>query len=79
MSAEIINSEPVKFAIEVSIALSMDNYVRFFKLVRRTTYLNACILLRYFAQVRSKALFSVLKSHCFGNKQSVVSQHIIAH
>ncbi|XP_023718896.2 uncharacterized protein LOC111870657 isoform X2 [Cryptotermes secundus] len=73
LSAEIINSEPVRFAVEVSLALSMDNYVRFFKLVRYTTYLNACILLRYFYQVRSKALFSILKSHCSRSKQSVLA------
>jgi hypothetical protein len=73
LNAKIINSEPVRFAVEVSLALSMNNYVRFFKLVRSTTYLNACILLRYFYQVRSKALLSIVKSHCPRIAQSVVS------
>jgi hypothetical protein len=76
LSAKIINSEPVRFAVEVSLALSMNNYIRFFNLVRSTTYLNACILLRYFYQVRSKALFSIVKSHCPRSTQSVVSVEV---
>lgn len=47
----IQHSAAVKFALEVYSALAMDNYCRFFKLVRKTTYLNGCILLRYFNQV----------------------------
>lgn len=73
LSEKIINSEPVRFAIEVSLALSMNNYVRFFKLIRSATYLNACILLRYFYQVRSKALFTIVKSHCPRSTQSVLT------
>jgi hypothetical protein len=76
LSQKIINSEPVRFAIEVSLALSMNNYVRFFKLIRSTTYLNACILLRYFYQVRSKALFTIVKSHSPRSTQSVVSVEV---
>ena len=76
LSEKIINSEPVRFAIEVSLAVSMNNYVRFFKLIRSATYLNACILLRYFYQVRSKALFTIVKSHCPRSTQSVVSVEV---
>ena len=76
LSEEIINSEPVRFAVEVSLALGMNNYVRFFRLIRSATYLNACILLRYFYQVRSKALFTIVKSHCPRSTQSVVSVEI---
>ena len=40
----------VKFAFEIYSTLAM-NYSKFFKLVRNTKFLNACILLRYFNQV----------------------------
>lgn len=48
---EIQKSKEVKFALQVHSALDKNNYVRFFDLVRSTTYLNACLLLRYFVQV----------------------------
>ncbi|GAB0096316.1 xmas [Sergentomyia squamirostris] len=56
-------SDPVKFAIDVFLAMESNNYVKFFQLVRRTTYMNACILLRYFNQVRAKALEVIVKSY----------------
>ncbi|XP_069694318.1 protein xmas [Periplaneta americana] len=73
LNSTIINSEPVKFAVEVFLALSSNNYIRFFKLVKRTSYLNACILLRYFYQVRLKALSIILKSHRTGSKKLTLS------
>lgn len=40
----------------------------FFKLVRSTTYFNACILLRYFVQIRFRALRIILK--CYSPRAS---------
>ncbi|XP_075923316.1 germinal-center associated nuclear protein isoform X2 [Petromyzon marinus] len=53
---EIRNSSPVKFAVQVFSALNSNNFVRFFKLVKSASYLNACLLHRYFTQVRRDAL-----------------------
>ncbi|XP_068090216.1 germinal-center associated nuclear protein [Hyperolius riggenbachi] len=50
------NSAEVKFAVQVFSAFSSSNYVRFFKLVHSTTYLNSCILHGYFTQIRRTAL-----------------------
>lgn len=58
------NSQEVQFAIKVYFSLDSNNYYKFFKLVRKTTYLNACILLRYFNQVRLKALSVMVKAYC---------------
>ncbi|XP_012234815.1 uncharacterized protein xmas [Linepithema humile] len=58
------NSPEVQFAIKVYFSLDSNNYYKFFKLVRETTYLNACILLRYFNQVRLKALSIMIKAYC---------------
>ncbi|XP_076668334.1 RRM_XMAS2 and SAC3_GANP domain-containing protein xmas isoform X2 [Andrena cerasifolii] len=57
-------SAEVRFALKVYSALESNNYYKFFKLVRKTTYLNACILLRYFNQVRLKALSIMVKAYC---------------
>jgi hypothetical protein len=43
--------------------LDKRNYVKFFKLVNSTTHLNACILMRYFIQVRLSAIKTLLKSY----------------
>ncbi|XP_067892299.1 germinal-center associated nuclear protein [Heterodontus francisci] len=50
------NSPEVKLAVQAFAALNSNNFVRFFKLVRAASYLSACILHRYFKQVRREAL-----------------------
>ncbi|XP_067844236.1 germinal-center associated nuclear protein isoform X2 [Heptranchias perlo] len=52
----IRNSPEVKFAVQAFAALNSNNFVRFFKLVGAASYLSACILHRYFKQVRREAL-----------------------
>ncbi|XP_076363562.1 germinal-center associated nuclear protein-like isoform X2 [Tachypleus tridentatus] len=64
---EIRDSPQVKFAIKVFSAINSNNYVRFFRLVKEATYLNACILHRYFYQVRSRAGHALLKAYCLPN------------
>nr|XP_040230614.2 uncharacterized protein LOC120954603 [Anopheles coluzzii] len=59
----IIHSKEIQFALSVYFALEENNFVRFFQLVRSTTYMNACILLRYFTQVRQKALEILRKAY----------------
>uniref|UniRef100_UPI00398F1885 germinal-center associated nuclear protein n=1 Tax=Pristiophorus japonicus TaxID=55135 RepID=UPI00398F1885 len=50
------NSPEVKLAVQAFAALNSNNFVRFFKLVKTASYLSACILHRYFKQVRREAL-----------------------
>lgn len=60
----VVQSSPeIRFAIKVFTALDNSNYVKFFKLVKETTYLNACILVRYFNDVRARALTRMIKSY----------------
>lgn len=70
LEQRIQKSPEIRFAIEVFIAMDNNNYVKFFQLVRRTTYMNACILLRYFNQVRTRALEVILKSYTAGRTPS---------
>ncbi|XP_038051495.1 germinal-center associated nuclear protein-like isoform X2 [Patiria miniata] len=60
---EVRSSEPVKFALKAFSAVSSNNYVKFYKLLRSTTYLNACIMHRYFMQVRNMALDVMNKAY----------------
>ncbi|XP_041348525.1 germinal-center associated nuclear protein-like isoform X1 [Gigantopelta aegis] len=65
---EIQNTKEVKLAIKVYNAVNSNNYVRFFRLVKEASYLSACIMHRYFNQVRQKALNTILKA--YGGKNS---------
>ncbi|KAI8436911.1 hypothetical protein MSG28_010340 [Choristoneura fumiferana] len=59
---DIQKSEAITFAIKVFNALDNNNYIRFFRLVKeKATYLQACILLRYFNDVRARALARIVK------------------
>ncbi|VDL92574.1 unnamed protein product [Schistocephalus solidus] len=57
--AALRKSAPVQFAMEVNFAVTERNFIRFFRLVRQADCLTACLLHRYFSQVRSQALYSM--------------------
>ncbi|XP_044255219.1 protein xmas-2 isoform X2 [Tribolium madens] len=63
LKEHIQQSQEVRFALQVYSSLDKQNYVKFFKLVNSTTFLNACILMRYFIQVRLWAIKTFLKSY----------------
>ncbi|XP_034042737.1 germinal-center associated nuclear protein isoform X2 [Thalassophryne amazonica] len=53
---DVRNSPEVKFAVQAFSAVNSNNFVCFFQLVKRASYLSSCILHRYFNQVRATAL-----------------------
>jgi SAC3/GANP family len=57
-------------AIRAYLALSTHNYVQFFKIVGHIGYFGGAILMRYFTQVRTKALEVLIRSHCQSLKSS---------
>lgn len=59
---EVRESAPVKFALKVYSAVHDNNYVRFFKLLKSTSYLNACLLHPYFTQIRQSALTVMVRT-----------------
>ncbi|XP_019754151.2 uncharacterized protein LOC109533306 [Dendroctonus ponderosae] len=69
LRTDIQKSPEVKFALQVYSAFEKRHFVKFFKLIRSTTYLNACILMRYFVQVRLQAIESLIK--CFTPPKSI--------
>ena len=66
LDMEIRTSPEINFALEALTAINNNNYVRFFKVVERATLLQACILFRYFGQVRQRSLETMLRAYCPG-------------
>ncbi|XP_038127205.1 germinal-center associated nuclear protein isoform X2 [Cyprinodon tularosa] len=67
---EVRKSPEVKFAVQAFAAVSSNNFVRFFKLVKRASYLSGCLLHRYFNQVRSRALKTLNWAHTVGPRST---------
>lgn len=70
LGPEVLASNAVQMAIRAYLALSTHNYVQFFKIVGVIGYFGGAILMRYFTQVRTKALDVLIKSHCQSVKSS---------
>lgn len=62
-SSSLQFSAPVQFAVKIHAAFHNRMYARFFNLVKKTTYLSSCLLQRYFYQVRSQAMESIVKAY----------------
>lgn len=76
LAADILHSRQIRFALQVYFALESNNYARFFRLVRQTTYMNACILLRYFNQIRTRALETMLRAYTYRIPASFSLEHL---
>lgn len=63
LEKSILNSKELRFALDVYFALANNNYVKFFNLVRDASYMSACLMLRYFTQVRMKALSIIMRAY----------------
>lgn len=55
-------------ASHIYLAFKLNLYAKFFKLVKRTSYLNACILQRYFGGVRSHILNVLVSAYSSGSQ-----------
>ena len=76
----IRDSIPIQFAIKVHLAFNNNNFVQFFKLIKETTFLNACVMHRYFGIMRFQAFrllrraFTLLKD---ANQQELFSKEYL--
>lgn len=59
---EVLKSPEIGFVASMYNSLSSNNFIRFFRLVRKASYLNSCLCIRYFHQVRAKALKTYIKA-----------------
>lgn len=77
---EVQKSSHVQFALKVIQAVTFNNYVKFFRLVRgSSTYLQGCLLHRYFRQVRSRALGTIIRSHVSPKGPQAIPLHTLTH
>lgn len=78
-SLEIQLSSEVQFAIQAYMAFKNNMYSKFFSLVKKGSYLTSCLLQRYFNEVRTKALKTMLKAYCLPGKTVGLSSSFIVH
>jgi len=76
LRADVRESDPVKFAVYIYTALNSCNYVKFFKLVNSASFLNVCILHRYFGQMRACCL-QRLRAYVMPGHTAEVSPHFV--
>ncbi|XP_077965920.1 germinal-center associated nuclear protein-like, partial [Styela clava] len=70
---EVRYSSDVGFAVQAFMAVHSNNYAKFFKVVRRATFMQGCILHRYFMQVRKQAASTICKAFVVqSNKRTVL-------
>ncbi|KNC49054.1 uncharacterized protein AMSG_05013 [Thecamonas trahens ATCC 50062] len=63
LPAELLASPDLAFALDVVQAFKTGNYAKFFNLVRSTTYLNACLIHKFFNPMRSVALRTMNRAY----------------
>eukprot|EP01080_Neovahlkampfia_damariscottae_P005386 gene5386-9193_t len=68
LSPELLSTTEIQFAIDVLIAFTTSNFYKFFKLLEKASYLNACLMHSFFTPMRQKALEIMNRS--FGTKNS---------
>ncbi|XP_045166422.2 germinal-center associated nuclear protein-like isoform X2 [Mercenaria mercenaria] len=68
----IRTSPAIKFALHAYFALNGNNYIKFFRLVKQASFSNACIMHRYFTQVRNRALLLMMRGYSMGNRSAQI-------
>ncbi|XP_037518632.1 germinal-center associated nuclear protein isoform X2 [Rhipicephalus sanguineus] len=77
LPARVRWSAEVKRAVAAFAALNSNNYVRFFRVAAQAPYLAACLLHRYFGQVRLRALQTFFKAFCQPNHSEEFSLEVL--
>ncbi|KAJ3700395.1 hypothetical protein LUZ61_004100 [Rhynchospora tenuis] len=62
MSSEVRHSPEIAFAREVAKACRVGNYISFFRLAKKATFLQACLMHAHFSKLRIEALASLHSS-----------------
>lgn len=74
MTPEVRQAPEVLFARDVARSCRIGNFIAFFRLVRKASYLQACLMHAHFAKLRSQALASL---HCgLQNNQGIPVAHV---
>ncbi|GIY08877.1 germinal-center associated nuclear protein, partial [Caerostris extrusa] len=69
---EILYSPPVKAAFDAALAFKSNNYVKFFKILEKGTYLDSCILHRYIHEARVSAMQVIIRAYSVPNNPTLI-------
>ncbi|GFQ87190.1 germinal-center associated nuclear protein, partial [Trichonephila clavata] len=72
LNKNIFKSPPVKAAFEAALAFRSNNYVKFFKLMEKGTYLDCCILHRYINEARVQAMQLIVRAYSVPNNPTLL-------
>ncbi|KAJ6800285.1 SAC3 family protein B isoform X3 [Iris pallida] len=75
MTPEMRCTSEILFAREVARACRFGNYVAFFRLARKASYLQACLMHAHFAKLRTQALASLHSG--LQNNQGIPISHVV--
>lgn len=75
MTPEIRCTPEILFARDVARACRIGNYIAFFRLARKATYLQACLMHAHFAKLRMQALASLHSG--LQNNQGIPISHVV--
>uniref|UniRef100_A0A0A9WKW3 80 kDa MCM3-associated protein n=1 Tax=Lygus hesperus TaxID=30085 RepID=A0A0A9WKW3_LYGHE len=75
---ELQKSTRVREAVDIHTAYNNNMYSTYFMLLKKTSYLNACLMQRFFGHLRTRALEIIVKSHCPPNKTIKISLTYLA-
>ncbi|GFU26292.1 germinal-center associated nuclear protein [Nephila pilipes] len=69
---DIFKSPPVKAAFEAALAFRSNNYVKFFQLMEKGTYLDCCIMHRYMHEARVQAMQVIIRAYSVPNNPTLL-------
>ena len=64
LPSHVLQSSEVRFVVAVWGALRTANYSKFFKLLKKASLLQACLMHRYVGEVRLAAMRKILRAFC---------------
>ncbi|XP_020590936.1 SAC3 family protein B isoform X2 [Phalaenopsis equestris] len=74
MTPEIRSTKEILFARDVASACRIGNYIAFFRLARKATYLQSCLMHAHFSKLRKQALASLHSG--LQNNQGIPIAHV---
>jgi hypothetical protein len=63
---DVLTSPQVQFAVKIWGALKMENFAKFFKLLKKADFLQACLIHRYVGQMRLTAIRKITRGYYKG-------------
>jgi hypothetical protein len=73
---DVLSSPQVQFAVKIWGALKMENFAKFFKLLKKADFLQACLIHRYVGQMRLTAIRKITRGYYKGGMYMYMYMYI---